>query len=426
MGVKEIFGKLFPQYHQKQNKDYSLGSLSLSTSGITYVVNERTMIRIPELYAAIDMLANDIAETDWSETTINYGANKLRSNVEVENSKWNVLLNKKPNEYQSKSEFWKASIMDFFLRDGFYWYLARDTKGRVVEIYPIDPANISLVKDKEDPTKFYYELTTYEGPTPDKTKIDYKDIISVTYSDISRVADAEFKTINNSLLQQLGLKNSFDLDTLNGSSRVQGIVKVPNDIEKDQEQKIMDRFKNFFTGNSGNRSGVLVIDPKYDFQLIEKDKVQIKGAVDKDFAEQVMIKLANALHIPLPKLNMGAGTGVYKGREGVEIDYLMNAIKPILNKIRDKLNHVIFGDVANKEFIFDFSKQLTFDAATRGTLSNQLRIAGVLTTNELRAMNGYGPIDNGDEIYIASNTMKLGSNPVDQGNNTPPAGGKTP
>jgi hypothetical protein len=64
-------------------------------------------------------------------------------------------------------------------------------------------------------------------------------------------------------------------------------------------------------------------------EMLDGSKTQIKSAVNEEFVKQLMIKMASTLQIPTAKLNLSeSGNSQYKSREGINIDYINEAISP--------------------------------------------------------------------------------------------------
>ena len=62
----------------------------------------------------------------------------IKVNTLIKNSKWEMLLNRKPWEYQSAFDFWKQNMFNYFIRGGFYLWINKDSRGRPVELIPIE------------------------------------------------------------------------------------------------------------------------------------------------------------------------------------------------------------------------------------------------------------------------------------------------
>lgn len=406
-----LFQKIKQAFGNNQDKTIAqFGSESISFAGIDgYSLTEQSLLRIPEFYSGMEMITNSIAQTEFIPMESEYrNDNTLKTFKNIQNSPWYKLLNKKPNEFIDKDTFWRQNMFNYFLRGGFYIWVLRDKLGKPTELYNIDPDLIKKVKVGD---KFVYEFTVVDNsdiysPT-DILEIPYEDIISVTYGSLERVSDLQFKYVYGSLLKQLGLKNNFDSNQLNSAPRTLAHVKGKGKLNEEDRKVIKNSLSTFFqNAKTVDKSSVLVTDERYEVELLNKEGGKIQAAVDKDFVKMLMVKFANALHIPLPKLNiLDTGSSQYKSREGIQIDYLQDAISPIVEKIISKLNEIIFSNDDKKEFQHSYTKLLKYDKATLGEYS--VKMSGVLTTNELRHLNGFQPLAEHDNI------IALNGNPVD-------------
>lgn len=405
-----IFNKIFQNNNKKTISEYGTDSIAFGGYGNSYSLSEKNIMQIPEFYSAIDMIADSIAQTEFLPTKIEFhNGNTLKNNVPQWKDKYYRLLNKKPNEFMDAYTFWKQNIFNYFLRGGFYLWINKTNKGIPLELIPIDPSAIEKVKLAND--DFAYELSIWDSETGyEKAKkmiIPYKDIIAINYASLERVADMEFKYIYGTLLEQLGLKNNYDSTQLRSAPRLLAHVKATSALSAEQHEQIKKSLTTFFqNAKTQDKSAVLVTDPKFEVELLNKEGAKVQAGVDNEFVKSLLIKLANALHIPIPKLNiMDSGTSQYKSLETIQLNYLTDAVAPILHKIIGKLNEVIYGNLDNKEFTYSYEKLLQFDKGTLGTYTEKMH--GTLTINEIRKLNGFSYLEGFDKI------VSLAGNPVD-------------
>lgn len=428
MGFFSFLKDIFPNQNKQETIQYYDGSISAS-SGTSFYASEKNIIKIPEFMSAIDMIANDIASASFYDSTIKYAdGDTIKYNQKLTKSQWTLLLNKTPNDFQSATEFWKSNIYNLFIRGAFFFYIYRDSQGRPKEFIPIHPNSIRKVKDEDG--VYGYEITFFDETKmyekPKKATVPYGDVFSMYAFDLENISDLHFRSVYSSLLEQLGLKNQYDLTQLNQSARILAHVKVPENLNDAQKKDIKESMREFFTNAKDvKNSAVLVTDPKAEIEILDGNKTQIKASVEPAFVEMIMVKLANALHIPLPKLNIvGSGQSFYKSREGINIDYISDAIRPWLEKIVSKLNALVYPKSTTKEFVFSVDKLMEIDFATRAEYSSKMRQNGILTTNELRVLNGFPPVEGGDKIFGNGTLAELGKGGGQDNSNVPPQGGE--
>lgn len=423
MGKSKIinfFKKILGNTNKKEWSDFGDSSMR-SFSATMEHLTESELLKIPDFYSALDLVCNAVASASINDTEIKYvGETSFRTNVYKKNSIWNLLLGRNPNQFMSKTEFFKSSMMNYFIRGGFYWYIGVNEANDPIELIPIDPNLIKKVKIENN--EFAYEMEgNLAGVSGEQKKliIPYDWIISCEYSDFTRVSDKSMVSIYSTLFQQLGLKNRYDTIQLKQSPRILAHVKSPDNLTPENLKKIRDNISKFFEGAKNlDKSAVFVGDPKLDVEFLGNNGTKIESAVATDFNNILMVKLANALHIPLPKLNIVlAGQGYYKSREGFNIDFLKEAVAPILQKIIDKLNHIVYPEDEDSAFVFDYNSLMKHDRATQSSWINNMRQNGILTTNELRHEAGFPSIDEGNTILgngtltdIKNNSKKDESN----------------
>lgn len=428
--VSNFLTNIFKGTNKQQQSTYYESPI-MNASGSSFVASESNVVKIPEFMSAIDMIANDIAAIDYKETKIKFNsADNIRYNERVKNSKWEMLLNKQPNDFMTSIEFWKMNIYNLFIRGGFFFYIYRDTSGRPTEFIPIHPNSIRKAKDKDG--VYFYEVTYFDNEytNPVVHEIPFDDVFSMYAFDLENITDMNFRSVYSTLLEKLGLKNQYDLIQLNQSPKILAHVKVPNNIGQEEKNILKESLSEFFrNAKKIDSSSVLVTDPKAEVEILGGDKTKISNAVDKDFIKEIMVGLANMLHIPLPKLNVvDTGQSFYKSREGINIDYVADTIKPWVNKIVSKLNSLAFSKSTTKEFTFSIDKLLMVDHATRAEYLSKNRQNAIMTTNELREKEGLAPVPDGDKLFGNGTLVELGKGQNKDKNNNDDSdekGGKT-
>ncbi len=422
---RSFWEKILKPLSKKTEKSWYDAPLATSM-GSDYYLTEQTIMKIPEFMSAMEMIANDFAKARFHYSEVNYnGTLNIKSNKIMHKSAWENILNNKPNDFMTAFELKKYMIWNYFLRTGAYLFVVKKSN-KIQELIPIDPDLIEKVQDKDGNRG--WELTLFEGTNKSKQTIPYDQVIAMEYSQFERVSDKSFSRIYSSLLEQLGMANQYDITQLNAAPRMLMHVKVPTKITEDEQKKIKDSFSTFFKNSKNpNSSAILVTDPKLEVVPLGGDKTTIKSPVDKEFTNKIMIKLSNALHIPAPKLNLISDDKTYKSREQVNIDYLEDAIQPLLELFTSQFNSIFVKNISKNEFIYDTEKLMVFDIDTKGKYTHSLSQNGVWMISEARKFNGLPYVD-GTDIFLANGTMTDPlAQPVEEANqeeNTLEEGGK--
>lgn len=414
----EIFKKILKgknsNINEKTFSEFSTNTM-MDFASDTYPLDIASVLKIPEISSTIDMIGDAIAGADLFDTKIIKETKKglsTKSNKIIENSQWNILLNRKPNSFMSKTEFIKSSISNYFLRGGFYWLINYSEKGVPLELIPLDPDLTKLIVNENNEFVYEYDATLDETSFSNysgKIFIPYEIVIACHYADLERVTDNSFININSKLIQQLGLKNNYFSLQLNQAPRLLAHVSTQSSLTEKQEEELHEKMGNFFRdAKNAESSAVIITGPKYEVKLLGNDASKISSPVDKDFINALMVNLANAFHIPLPKMNVvNTGQSFYKSREGINVDFYSEAVSPILRKITDKLNRIIYPDNLTNTFIYDYSNLIKFDKSTLGEFLNKMRQNGIFTTNELRKQANLEPIDGGERLFGNGTLMDL-------------------
>ncbi len=98
------------------------------------------------------------------------------------------------------------------------------------------------------------------------------------------------------------------------------------------------------------------------------------------------------------------------GVEAANLDYLTSVILTWIAKVEDEWNGKLLSDeerAAGLAIEFDVSWLLRADSRTRAEYNRESLAWGVNSRNEVRAREGYNPIDGGDEVLVPGNMVPL-------------------
>lgn len=205
-------------------------------------------------------------------------------------------------------------------------------------------------------------------------------------------------------LEQYYEASIHNLSVLKRGARPSGAIKVDEMLTDDQFQRLQQQLEGFYSG-SHNAGRSMILEGGDFVQMSQTNK-------DMDFAllkTGVQNSIYNALRIPLPL--MAAEFSTYSNLEVAKLDFYDNAVLPAAKRILEELTVFLMPRYFKKdthELTYNIDKVDALEPR-RNQQMEALKIANVLTTNELRDRLGFPPIEGGDTLLVTNNSIPLAS-----------------
>jgi len=103
-------------------------------------------------FAAIDLIASNIANLSFHI----YSDTKKRV---IDHPLEQILL--RPNIDETKFTFFYGSVRDYFDSGNVYWLCDRNADGRIIALYRLNPAQVTVTRDSDNTKKYTYAGNVY-------------------------------------------------------------------------------------------------------------------------------------------------------------------------------------------------------------------------------------------------------------------------
>lgn len=310
----------------------------------------------------------------------------------------------KPNPFQTKTEFWELTIINWKLTGEAFWYKVRNTRGNVVELWNLRP---DLMKVIGDPTNFVkeYRLRKNDGSeqvfapedvvhfkSPDP--LDPLHGMSALLSGSSRVETEDYAT-------------AYQRDFFLNSARPDAVIKSPDqNLDQAQKDDIREGWEKRHKG-VGKSSKVAILEGGLDYQVIslsqkDMDYIQSLKATRDDIL--VMFK------IPKVVLSIVEDVNRANAETGMRI-FLTECIKPDVDKIVEKINEqMVYADFGDNFYVeaedpTPENRDMLLKDYETGLKNNYLLI------NEVRLMENMLPVKGGWSMYMPVMNQAVGGLP---------------
>ncbi len=319
------------------------------------------------------------------------------------NGPLNDLLEFGPNEWMTSKDFLEKITWQLFLNYNVFllplWddINSLDQTKRIRAIYPLEPEQVTFIVDGRH--ELFVEMIF---ANMEKLTVRYKDLIHWRYrysinpfmgGNINGQPDnyALLQTveINHKLLQSIE-------KSVNSSMQIYGVMKYNTILDEDHMKSEITRFEKML---AENKNGIIGADLKSEYIQIKPDPKM----VDTDTLEFIDSKILRHYGVPLSILTGDFTPEQYQAFYEKTLEPLVHSLNQIFTKSLFTLRELQFGN----KVIFYANNLLYMALDKRVALGELLGNRGALTNNELLALFGYPPYEEGNVRLMSLNYVDV-------------------
>lgn len=399
---------------------------SLASGGLTsesgVYVSAGTAIKDPRVLGAISALSQDIAKVPVNLWQIDASGNRRI----VVKSPLQLLMNRKPNTWQSPFEFKEYQMWSKLLDGNAYALKVYNPEGAIQELVPINPARVTLYESANG--FLFYHIsrgTNFERAQLRLPEEDEKYWMPAEFmwhlryfpyssgiqgkSPIAYARD----TIGLSMSQERQASSS-----ARQGARVAGVLRHPKLLSADAANRLRSQWQNNYAGQS-NAGKTVILEDGMEFQQVQM------SMADAQFVEQrklTVLDICRIFRIPPTKL-MDMSRSTYSNVENENLAYLTDSLMPIFERWESSMNVNLLTPQQQSQgyfFEFDIERLNRGDFKSRAEGFTKYIQHGVFSPNEVRKKLGENPYEGGD-AHIAQVNMapvdmlgQIGQDPMEE------------
>ena len=358
------------------------------------------LFRSSAVYTCVAVIAQEIARLKVTHYT-NPG---LTGEKEMYKSGVTRLLNK-PNNYQTRSDYFLAVMYALLMNGNSYSLVTRDSRGRIVDLSPLNSSAVMPYVDP-DTGAIYYSITVLDIDPGKKINpgdfVPQRNMLHIRGFTPTHplIGVSPLTACNISAMHGMSIQSEatrfFD-----NESKPAGILRTPKPLNATQAKRLREAWS---SGTSGINTGkVPVLDNDLQFQQMSL------SAADAQLIEQyAMTKkdIASAFRIPLYMI--GEGDSQFKTAEASQRDFVTRTLGFYIEHIEASLDALFGFDGRTESIEFDVEGGIMrpeYNARIEG-LAKGVQ-GGIFTPNEARATEGKPEIDGGDAAYMQRQMVPL-------------------
>ena len=347
-------------------------------------------------FACKTLIARDIAklrvklvEKDkndiWSETTSPAFSPVLR----------------RPNDYQTRNQFWECWVLSKLSRGNTYVLKVRDDRNVVTALHILDPTRVQpLVSDDG---AVFYRLSSDNLAGIEDIVVPAREIIHDRFNCLFHPLVGTPPVFASGLASMVAINGQKASALLFENASVPGgILTLPGEINQEEEQRFKEQWELRFSRSNLGRVAVMTGGVKYEKMTMTNTEVQMIENL-KWSAEVV----CSVYHVPPYKVGVGALPS-YDNIQSLNVEYYSQALQSHIEEIEEVVDHSLgIGWAVGLGTEFDTENLLRMDSITLVTTIQQAVGAGVMSPNEGRAKFDLKPVPGGANPYLQQQNYSL-------------------
>lgn len=338
------------------------------------------------VFACASKIAEKVAAVDFNLYKI------INSNGDVKEMAIHPALDLlyKVNPFQTRSRFFRITVINLKLAGDAFWYKVRNNSGKVVELWNLRPDFVEIIKDPTDYIKGY-RFTKSDGQTVNLAPQDVVHFSTPTpleeYYGVSPIKSAQIR------VQTEELASTYQRDFFLNNARPDAMLKFPNALHASRKEQIRDEWEDRHKGR-GKNSKIAILEQGLEYQQISISQKEMDFIESMKFTRDDILV---AFHTPKPIVAITDDVNRANAETAMYI-FLSETIKPLVEMMIEEINEMMIIPDFGEDLYLDFVDPTPENREQKINEYN-LGVNKWLLVNEIRQKENLPPIDGGWEIW---------------------------
>lgn len=273
----------------------------------------------------------------------------------------------------------------------------RDNQGEIVNLVALDPSTVEVKRNGLG--RKIFNVTGEDKSLSSEEILHIVDVIEPgALRGISRVSKLGDALGVASALQQYAAR------FFGQGATTQGVIEYPGPLTAEQAKQLQQGFDSRHSGfRKAHKTGILSGGAKYVSTQVDNDSAQFLES--RRFAVEEIARLYN---IPLSLMGI-PGTQSYASVEQNQIQFVTNTLRPYVEKLEWAYSKLLPIEAFIK---FNTNALQRGDFNSRVSAYSVLTQMGAYSVNEVRALEDYSPVDNGDQHRVPLANIDLNATSI--------------
>lgn len=372
---------------------FSMNYGKVTTSG-EFISPENAFANIGTIFECIVIRANSFSKLPLQL----FKYDDTRKVRDRDNPLW-YLLEKRPNKYQTPSQFKSYIEVSRLLWGNAFVEMKFDARGNIIALEPLEPQYVTIEKNLNNDYIYIYQNST-------KRKVFTEDeILHFPYtSSQGKVGKAPMEVARESVGNLMAI-NKFEGNFYKNGTMTTGVLEAAGELGRPARRKIKEEWKRLYSG-VGNAGDIAVIDSGLQYKPITLPLKDMEFIASRKMNKS---EIATIFDVPSYMLN-DIDNAKYTNVEQQNLRYLVDVLQPEVTAAEEELNYKLFTEEqAKKNFVkFNLNSAMRADSKTRAEYYKEMLGMGLMSINEARDkedLHNIGEI--GDKHYMSLNYTTL-------------------
>ena len=394
-----------------ENKNFTLGLLdriknvfvpqdnNAEQRSITYTtpfgtgtnVSPDTALTFTAVWSAIRLLTESVSSLPISVYKIENNGDRTEA---VKESLYS-LLKYKPNTYQNKITFFEKIMMDLCVNGNSYVYIERNRLARVTGLYCMNYEDMTIIQ--KDNQLFYENGETGEV-------YDSNDVLHFTglttdgIEGLSPITQCKKAIGWGMAIEEYG--NTF----FKNGAKLSGVLSTDRSLSETAIDRLRQSFNNTYSQLSGSNQ-TAILEEGLTFKPVGISPDQAQFLASRTFSIEEIARIWN---IP-PHMLGDLSKSSFNNIEMQSQEFVTYTLLPYLTRIENEMNLKLFrtSDVGRLFVKFNVGGLLRGNIKDRSEFYTKMINTGVMSINEVRALEDLNKIEDGDKHFMQMNMTTI-------------------
>lgn len=305
------------------------------------------------------------------------------------------LLHERPNAWMTPCEFISAMVVNRMLRGNAYAHIVRDVDGDPIALIPLsaDQMEVSVINGGEVYT--YYQDGVISAIAPENI-IHWKGLgngfMGLSKLEYMRVSTTEAVRAQDNATKLFGK-----------GSKPSGIIQTDQRLDDEQIRGIRRRFASMASSSDG--SGVYIVDRGLHYSQVSLTPADAQLLESRKFSVE---EICRWFGVPGVLVNTTGQTTWGSGIEQITTGFHKFTIAPLCRQLEQAIaRRLVTTDETDVTIEFKLDGFLRSTPAERASFYSNMCTNGLMTRNEIRALENLPPIEGGEDLTVSSGLITI-------------------
>lgn len=346
------------------------------------------------VWGCIDAIARNIASQRWNiyEPIKNTGRRRL---LTEDYKTW--MLNTRPNPEMTAIGFREALLFQAIPFGNAYAEIVRDVGGRVIQLWPL--ASDRVRPKRSDKGELVYEFTHSSGEV---SILSSNQVLHIRGPGLHGLMGENIIARAAKTIALAAAQERFSASFFGQGAQASGVLEYPGKLGKDQLDRLKESWNEKAKGPE-NAHKPIILEGGMKFQSLSVDPQKSQLVETRKFSVE---DICRWFGVPPHKIQH-LEHATFSNIEHSSIEFVRDALHPWERRVCQEADAKLFDQNRGPWRYTEIDlRPLTYgDAASRSTAQASWRQNGIMSANEIRAMEGLDDIGPEGDVYIIQSNM---------------------